>query len=568
MILLFNNNYLKFKGVVMGKQILTPVSLWEGFDDSLPLKETTLNSYTLNGVKYSSIYFSARQTNVGRTRVFGLFAEPLSAPVGSLLIIPDVCDTIDTEIVTHFANLGYVVLSVDLRGEVEGVKNFTKYPSDVNYANYLKVGRTFNYVDETAFETCWYEWTSVCRYAVSFLKTKYQKLSVGVMGNKHGANVLWQLSATDKRVDASVFLFGAGWLSYKGNFKQNQTEIELDEERYRFIAGVDAHAYAPYVDCPVLYLSTTNSSEFDTERANDTLMRLKNQDKCWHNYVTSAKDILDYNCFKDVELFFAKFIKEEKVYFPQVPQISVDFDDVDIIYNVKCQQKNKIVSTYVYSSSDDVNPKDRIWYNVHKSTKHGENVDEYVRKVYGNRKFELCFATVKYENGLTLSSKFLCKKVDFNSTSSVPGVIFSSTKMPSNFIVEDIKTDVIANVFASEKLYKFDEGPFGIIGISTQNSLTSYLIRKLAPKITDESLIKFDVYTKFANEITLTLYLKNGESFTYTTSVSGGEIWQNVEISIDDFKNFDGLSIKNYEEIYSVTISSLGGFTVNNFVLV
>ena len=45
---------------------------------------------------------------------------------------------------------------------------------------------------------------------ISFLKSKNPDNKIGVLGIKHGANVLWQLSAMDKRVDASTFLFGAG----------------------------------------------------------------------------------------------------------------------------------------------------------------------------------------------------------------------------------------------------------------------------------------------------------------------------------------------------------------------
>ena len=93
----------------MAETILTPITLWNTFDDTLPLKEVQLNTFTLNNAVYSQVYFSGRQVGLERVRIFGLYAMQKQESKGSILILPDVVDTIDGELVNHFVNLGYVI---------------------------------------------------------------------------------------------------------------------------------------------------------------------------------------------------------------------------------------------------------------------------------------------------------------------------------------------------------------------------------------------------------------------------------------------------------------------------
>ena len=317
----------------MADSILTPISLWENFDDTLPLKDIVINSYKSNSIKFSNVYFSGRKIDdFERVRIYGIFAEPSSKPKGSILIIPDACDSIDREIVFHFAKQNYNVLCVDIKGENSQESNFTKYPKSIEYANFNQCSRTFEYCDNSAKETCWYEWASVARYGVSFLKNKFPKLKIGVLGIKNGANVGWMLAGTDKRVSACTFLYGAGWLAYKGIHKNSDEELSMNDERYRFLAGIEAQTYAPYVECPLIYLGSTNSKNFDIERASDTLSRVSDQSKCWCYFNTIIKDCLDEHSLNTVDYFFNKFVGFDKVYMPFSPEISLKIEGDDLIF--------------------------------------------------------------------------------------------------------------------------------------------------------------------------------------------------------------------------------------------
>ena len=548
--------------------ILTPITLWNSFDDTLPLKEVQLNTFTLNGAVYSQVYFSGRQVGLERVRIYGLCAYQKQNSKGSILILPDVEQTIDGELVNHFVNLGYDVLSIDLRGKFLSEGECTKYPADISYANYLLASDTLYSAPNLANQTCWYEWTAVARYAVSYLKSKRPENKIGVIGIRYSSNVLWQLAATDSRVDASTFLFGAGWLAYKGISKhEEKSAIELNEERYRFIAGVEAQSYASLVNCPVLYLSSTNSDQFACERALDTLSKLPNQDKCWFNFTTIAKDVLDVHSLIDIELFFNKFIAGQKVTLPSIPELKIDYEDETIYYNLDYSNKKNVSYSFVLSSSNDYKTGDRVWYNVvPRVNNDGELV--FKKKVYGKVDFEIAFAVIKYNNGFTVSSRFEFEEIEVSSSSKTPSVLFSSLKQPVNFVVEDLKTPLLGNVFAKNRLYTIKEGPFNIKGIYSENTLTTYAVRKIADSIEEDSFIKFDVYSPLKDCLLIKITLKNKACYEREVDLIGGEFWQSVQVPILDFKDENARGLKDFENIESISISCQGSLMLNNFILI
>ncbi len=552
----------------MTETILTPITLWNSFDDTLPLKEVQLNTFTLNNAVYSQVYFSGRQVGLERVRIFGLCAMQKNESKGSILILPDVVDTIDGELVNHFVNLGYDVLSIDLRGKFLADGECTKYPDEISYANYALSGDTFDKVANLASQTCWYEWTAVGRYAVSYLKSKRPNNKIGVIGIRYASNVLWQLSATDSRIDASTFLFGAGWLAYKGvNKYDEKASIELNEERYRFIAGVEAQSYASYVKCPVLYLSTTNSERFDVERALDTLSKLPNQDLCWFNFTTVAKEVLDEHSLIDINLFFGKFIAGQDVILPKIPEIEIDYDGEQIFYNLDYSNQEDVSSVFVLSSCNDVRTSDRVWYNVMpKQSEDGKKV--FRQKIYGKVDFEIAFAVVKYANGFTISSRLEFEKIDASSSSKTPSVLFCSLKQLVNFVVEDLKTPLLGNVFAKSRLYQIKKGPYDIQGIFSENTLTSYAVRKIVNSIEEDSFIKFDAYSPLMDNLLIKIMLKNKSYFEKSCCLTGGEFWQSVQIPISEFKDENARTLKDFEQIESISLSSSGAFMINNFILI
>lgn len=550
----------------MANEILTPITLWDGFDDSLPFKETVLRSETIQNAVFNYFYFSGRQVLKNRVRIYGVYAKQKNIKADTIVILPNVSESTDVDLVSYFSSLGFNVLTVDLRGKTEDAVDYTVYPEEISYANYEMRDRRMDYVDTTAKETCWYEWCAVARYAVSYAKSDNPTGKIGVLGLRHGANVAWQLTATDERVSASVFAYGAGWLSYKGIDKFSQEEIELDDERCRFLAGVDAHTYAQLVKVPVLYLGATNSKEFDAERAIDTLQRADNQGKSWHNFVNSSVDTLDRYCLTDVKYFFDKFLSGKKFKFPANPKLTLEIDGEDIIYNVEYSAIDKVKSVHVYASSNDIQAGERVWFMPSLVSSEEGNCS-FRRRVHGYVEFEIAYAVVKYESGIALSSKFVFEKVDINSNSKIPNVIFSSSRLLTTFIVDGFKGKKLGNTFALDRLREYVNGPLDILGVSTKNALVSYSIKKFASVLSESSFIKFDVYTPIPDVVTIKLHAKTGFVYLCSVTLTGQEKWQNLTVEFTDFKTDIGMPIKNFDDIYKISVSSNGDVAINNFLV-
>ena len=168
------------------------------------------------------------------------------------------------------------------------------------------------------------------------------------------------------------------------------------------------------------------------------------------------------------------------------------------------------------------------------------------------------------QNRLYEELKYLCEDLFDGNTEEM---LFDILTVMS-FIVEDIKTHLIGNVFAVDSYYSNAFGPNEIKGVSANGTLTSYSIKNLAKNISDESFIKFDIYTPIEDRVLVILKKQSGVEFRYELPLKGGEFWQNFTINFTDFKDLNGLPLKQFNDIESVSIKAQGTLMINNFILI
>ncbi len=551
----------------MTHTILTPKTLWKGFDDTLPLKESVLSTNAVNGVNINCIYFSGRNVDKDRVRIFGIYAKNVIKSKGSILIIPDVNKQVDFELVLKYAQNGYDVLSIDLQGYTENKKDYTKYPESISYANFNLANDYMWRADKSAKHTSWYEWVSVCRYAVSYLKEKSPKNKVGLLGIKYGSLIAFMLSAIDSRVDCSCNLFGGGWLAYKGISKFSEEEFEINEERRRFIAGIEAQSYAQFITCPVMFLGCTNSSDFDVERSMDTLMRIQNQQDLRFLFEPYAKGVLNNYGYVNSVLFFDKFLASKKIFYPEKPQIKTEIDGNNVYYYVSGIDKKNLISLKVLCTKYSNNPVERIWHEVDDFVKFKDGEYVYKRPNYNEFNVDVSYVVAYYKNGLTISSKLNFFKIEEESLITMPSVVYSTEMFKTSFIAKNIRTPLLGEIFSIEDLYCVDDGPFNIQGLFTKNTLKSYKIKEMSKNLSRTSSLKFDFYTSMLTNLVITLQDVKGNLYFVERKIDGGEFWQNVFIDFNEFKTTDGISIDDFTSLVSVEISSTGEYAINNFLL-
>ena len=549
---------------------MTKNTLWAGFDVNKSLQPSKINEVRYDGITYAEYFFSGRDVKGERVRIFGMFATPDDVKAyNAILYLPDVSESPSFDMIMEYAKMGYAVFAVDLCGKTDEDKNCTSYPDSISYANYQSRERRMDFVDTTAYETSWYEWVSVGRYAISFLASQPKVKNIGVIGVKHGSNVAWQLSAIDDRIKCSVMMFGAGWYAYKGFFKFDEENegLVINDERRRFIAALESHAYAQDAKCPILYVSSTNNDSFDFDRSFDTLLRIPDTTDHYFNYSPGYNEYLDNYCKKDVELFLKKYLNGRETHFPESPVLKVEQDGKYVTVNINPVDEESVSEVKVFLNEGVVDPALRNWMPCEQS-QHDKNEYEYVLSGESTQVF--VFATVKYKSGVTVSSKlYHIKAVPTHSKRS--GIVYTSKDGLDGIAFYD-KNATRESLFAGkDQFIKLVKGANDIYGAYSECGLISYKFGEPGCHVDTNSIIKLDVYTREFCVLKLIFMQKTQDGvveYCYSTEFKASAVWKNLTVKIPDFKTSDGRGIKNFEGLYALRIEGDGKFAVNNILLI
>ena len=108
----------------MAGNILTPLNVWGNFNIPNPPSAQVLSEYTNEDFNVTELHIDGRETFYGRVRIHAIEVSRvgiLNAP--SLLIISSLDEGPDFNHAFYFAEEGYRVLMIDLRGKTEEKSN-------------------------------------------------------------------------------------------------------------------------------------------------------------------------------------------------------------------------------------------------------------------------------------------------------------------------------------------------------------------------------------------------------------------------------------------------------------
>lgn len=552
--------------------VITPISLWSDFDASLDVMPVTLGEKVDEEIKYEYLNFSGRDTGMGRVTVYGVLASSVKEPsTASVIVFFDSNDPLDESLLAFFVKHGYTALAVDYAGRREGVERYTRYPQNVAYANISSCGRYKDYVDDTAFKTSWYEWVGVGIYARKFLLERQNSLNIGIVGIRDGGEIAWKL-AVAAQFSCAVTVASCGWKAYHGYQKFLGKRPEFDDERYRFLAGVDSQSYAPHVKCPMLILCTTDDANFDYDRAYDTFSRInpKYSRASVITYSLKSGSRIDSSSTRDMFLFLDSYVKERFVFMPKPAEVDIHVDDRNnLVARVKCDNSGIIESGGIYFAEDSISSVDRDWTVGTFKQKINDYESEYLLNIYEKTKviFVLCYVT--YSNGFKVWSKLAFKKLSgkFRNSRAKAKIMFSNQFGYDCFTIANCDKFAKGGIFLEDDSFmpKLVEVS-GFKGIYSECGLMTK--RLICPQYAPDkdSILKFDVCPQ--RDMSIDLVLKNvvnGEKYVSKVLVLGG-VWQSVIQKAKVFKNKDGISLNSFTECVSLTLSSEGKYAVNNLM--
>ena len=551
--------------------ILTPQILWNNFDDSLDVNASVLQTKTEDSVVYESVNFFGRETSKGRVKVYGVFASDEKAPSSeTVLIFPDSSDGIDEDILKLFVQRGFSAFMVDYRGEWDGAEYTTQYPEDIEYANIVKCGRYKDFVDESAYKTSWYEWVAVGIYARKYVLQRTGNEKIGIVGIRDGGEIAWKL-AVARKFACVVSVCAAGWQAYAGISKFKSDEQKLDGERYRFIAGIDSQAYAPYVQCPIMLLCSTNDSRFDYDRAYDTFSRI-NPDYIVESVITysvQCDSSIGMNSTRDMFLYLDKYLKNRQVFIPQPVELTVSVDSEEsLIATAKFDKSGIVEESGVFLSEDCLDPSMRDWVLCDKTEKISEHENKVYLDIYEETTtlFLLCYA--RYTNGFTIWSKMAVKKISgtFKNSKGKCRVIYTGKNGTDGFYVAEPKALAVGGIFFTDSVMapQLVKKAKGISGVYSERGLTTYRLNSPRFAPVKDNVLKVDVFCDETAEITFTVEdLSDNETYKYSQSVLGG-VWQSLILESKLFKTVNGVQLADYAHNIRFCVSCDGNYAINN----
>jgi dienelactone hydrolase len=554
--------------------LLTPISLWKDFQADLPLGTEVLDKKAIGDYTFEYVTFWGRQTDEGRVKIYGIFAYKegnAALTAECVYVLPDSKRTVDEDIMMMYLKNGYSVFMVDYRGEFKNCEHFTQYPADIPYANTALSSGFKNRCEETAKQTCWYEWVAVARYGCAFLEERLgPNVKIGLVGLRDGGEIAWKL-ATLYPFACAVTVCAVGWKAYRGIPKYGKEELVMNDERYRFIAGIDSQSYAPFVRCPVLILCSTNDPRFDYDRAYDTFMRINPDYLEDSNFAFSVmcNSYIGANSSHDMFMFLDKMVKGRQVFIPTSSNVSIFTDEEqNLVADVSYDERGSVEKVELYVAEDCLDSFLREWtFGMFKEKNEHNyrfllNVYEHTTKV-----FALCY--VKYTNGFTAWSKICVKDIHgrFRNTQNKCHVLYAAQEGVDGFSVSTDDSYAIGGVFLkTNDVLPQLVNKSHIMGIYSVCGLTTFRIAcpRYAPN--KNSLLQLDVYCDETTDLELSMFeVETGKTYITRSPVVGG-VWQSIKLESKLFKNEQNVSLGDYMRLLKFGISCKCPYAINNVI--
>lgn len=552
--------------------ILTPVTLWKDFDETLPLNEETVREWKENSAVFRDVYFYGRQTKKGRVKIYARYALPEgveSCP--AVMILFEAGFPFDRTFIMRFIKEGYAVLAVDYCGEREK-SLYTHYPEDIDYANFVRAGNHLTAAEPTAKETSWYEWAGVARYAARYLKEKAEITEVGAVGLRTGGEVLFKI-APYAPLSCMTSVCAAGWLAYRGMEKfSDDKQTIFNEDRHRFIAGIDSQSYAPYVRCPLLLISAINDPKYDYDRVYDTFHKINPKVEKAILYSAHGNGLVGSHSFTDIKLFLDKYLKGRSVFISSPIDLEFGEDEEgNLVARCEYDENGEIEEFGLYFTEKTTDSQSRDWTRILGQPEQLDgNIGVIPLSLFADTHKALVYSFVNYSNNFSVTSKIREVTIDKSYANSKPlsRVLYTSADGLNGFAAFRPRTRSIADCFVEDESSKANllPGYGGILGITSESGIISYRVGEPRYEPPESASLCFDAYAEKDAKVKVTFFVnaEGTDGFSAEEKIEGRGKWKHILLTPDDFKSETGAHLADFNGVVSVLFSFEGEVLVNN----
>ena len=558
----------------MGIKFLTPKLVWDKYDpEAESLESNILSTSQDEHMSRTKYCFTSETTKTGKVRAsIEVFYDSRWLDKRPAIIFnPSIGGGINYYSVAKvLVAAGFVCGVVDYAKCISPDDEETSFPQDLSYAVYPKCRDYMYDIKTAAKDTPWFVWGKIIRRAITFLKDHrlVQPDRIGIMGTGTGAHLTWIVAGIDSRVRACIPFDTGGylWCRDRKRFGGNGI-LPLTDEESAFSTGVGAETYARTINCPILFICSSNSEYFDIDRCGDTFASIPSNNK--HLLINqNANGQLTQSALVCVQTWLKKYLaKDEKA--SQNPTISFE-----VIEGQLCLRVNTIVNTSnikAYITTSKVDSPVRTWTALTEWQKSGQC--EYITKVpvFDNDEYVVAYATVNYSKTVSYSTPvvgILPTKYDLSENTVLANkqsrVIYNSSMDTDIFMAE-------TNSFVlDDDIIQCVEGPFGIKGVKIKTGNLVMFRNSYESFSEDKNIIfRFDAYSAENRTFTLNLYsVSNKHTYSANINIKGGNYWTAISLDAQDFKDSSGKSLVRFSEIDKFIFSDAENILFTNMLWV
>lgn len=544
-----------------GAPRLTPPEVWSTYDpDAGPLDEQVLKRRTTTTAAYKEVYFSAYIE--GQTvRVYGIYATPLNAnqpgeggqhaesnaKVPAVMHLHGGGQTVDGRWLEAWTARGYAVLTCNYHGIWEDRDHFTIYPEALRQGNHKYIAGNDMATVPSVRASSWYIWSAVARRALSYLRQQPEvdRERIGAFGISMGGTTIWSF-ALDPRLKAVCAIYGCGWnryYRYTPRYGASEKMPAMTEDDRIWLGSMAPEGCAPYIKCPVLFLSASNDNHGNMDRAYETLARMPATVERRQAFTPRFCHHVGAEFDQDLFLWMDTWLKGGPAW-PKSPAatIALGADGVPVL-TITADRPAEVQSVSIYYAVDNPRTVSRNWRNT--TVVRTGDAWRATLAVMHTDAYLFAFANVRYKGGVNLSSNEeavipsalgAAKASDAAST-----VLYDGADGTGMWFAESPCTDPVPPGEVPVPV-RPAPGPDGKTGL-TCYAYTSLLTHQPGdPKwrAPDGAALRFKIATTAGESFKVAVhenYAWQGQQ-TYEASISltGKPGWQTVTLAPGDFK--------------------------------
>ena len=538
------------------EEILTSQTLWEGYDpEAEDLDVTVLNSVESNGIVTKHLYFTGRELDEGKTRVYGVVCQKATHTARpAVLVIHDFNKEIDEKVLVDLAERGFTAMAIDYVG-VREVGLYTLYPKQLYYCNASANQNPFDIVT-TAKEIKLYEYALNSRRALTYLLHEEKVKGVSVFGVSKGVDVATMVLGTDGRITNGVLALGRIWRNYpelvvKDGEDDLSKQIEYDFKSQSWMLGLAPQTYMLQIKVPLYIIISANSTYTNVRNANKSFMRVNCVSKLL--ILPKSPDYIPTGYTNGVVRWLKGHYESEHA------EIAPCHEGGDYCLKVITQLPiNKITLWYTINAVG----RGKNW--VKANLKQGAPDCYYAEiSLYEPNCKILAFAQIDGE--LPTSTKL------FEDTVTIPNL-----KKANNIIFNAASGQELPPICTTGEWWnvnlqpRFAKGPMNIVG-AVGKAHACFAINDTRLRYNSSFTLGFDVFSEVKQNITVTAICKFGEQnecYHLSAGVFGGK-WERITYEKSNFhREVDGRPLTDNDKVDAFIISAKHEFIINNILLV